>query len=254
MTLKTQLILITSLLVILVAISVTAQRITNSKYTQQLQHSQSRYLSYLIADEFRQTSADLTQLCRTYVATGDQTYWQDYWNIVKWRNGDLPRPGNVDSQLYPNTRKKQTDIMLELQFSSRELALLNKVTAGSNSLIAIQEQAMRSVREQHIVSGPYQALPAEKPQTFAQRIAFDRNYQHKARHALQPIEQLFTTLSSRTTATQQQIQRQADYWFNIAVTCQTLAALTLVVLLLLMRKSTLRSRKKHNTSGLNPTR
>ncbi len=254
MTLKTQLILVTSLLVVLVAISVTAQRITNSKYTQQRQHSQNHYLSYLIADEFRQTSADLTQLCRTYVATGDQVYWKDYWNIVKWRNGDLPRPGTVDSQLYPNTRKKQTDIMLELQFSSHELALLSKVTAGSNSLIAIQEQAMRSVREQQIISGPYQALPAENPQSFAQRIAFDRNYQHKARHTQQPVEQLFTTLSSRTTAKQQQIQRQADYWFNIAVACQTLAALTLVVLLLMMRKSTLRARKKHKTPWLRPAR
>ena len=59
-----------------------------------------RYLSYIIADEFRQTSMDLTRLCRTYVSTGDQKYWDAYFDIVNWRSGKQARPSYVNKDLY----------------------------------------------------------------------------------------------------------------------------------------------------------
>lgn len=38
---------------------------------------------------------DLTRLGRSYVATGDTKYRDAYWDIVKWRNGDIERPDYV---------------------------------------------------------------------------------------------------------------------------------------------------------------
>jgi methyl-accepting chemotaxis protein len=53
---------------------------------------QTRYHSYLLADELRQSSDDLTRLGRTYVATGDVSYKNQYLEILAIRNGEKPRP------------------------------------------------------------------------------------------------------------------------------------------------------------------
>ena len=46
-----------------------------------------RYASYLLADELRQSSDDLTRLARTYVVTGDPAYETQYMDILAIRNG-----------------------------------------------------------------------------------------------------------------------------------------------------------------------
>ncbi|MGE0236859.1 hypothetical protein [Methylocystis sp.] len=51
-----------------------------------------RYDTYLLADELRQSSDDLTRFARMYVATGDDRYLRYYWNILDIRNGKIPRP------------------------------------------------------------------------------------------------------------------------------------------------------------------
>ena len=54
--------------------------------------SSSRIDSYLLADELRQSSDDLTRLGRTYVLTGDEKYEKMYFDILDIRNGKKPRP------------------------------------------------------------------------------------------------------------------------------------------------------------------
>ena len=55
-----------------------------------------RYRSYLLADELRQSSDELTRLARTYVVTGDSKYEGQYWMILAIRNGQAPRPQNYE--------------------------------------------------------------------------------------------------------------------------------------------------------------
>src|SRR5689334_1289293 len=58
-----------------------------------LKHKQDiRYRSFLLADELRQSSDDLTRLARTYVVTDDPAYEQQYNDILDIRNGKKPRP------------------------------------------------------------------------------------------------------------------------------------------------------------------
>lgn len=49
--------------------------------------NESRYASFLLATELRQSSDDLTRLARTYVVTGDPSYEQQYEAILDIRNG-----------------------------------------------------------------------------------------------------------------------------------------------------------------------
>jgi len=71
MTIKNRLVVIAAFLITMLIIASSAQQIASDKNSLQADDSKTRYLSYLIADEFRQSSLDLTRLCRTYVATGD---------------------------------------------------------------------------------------------------------------------------------------------------------------------------------------
>ena len=57
---------------------------------------QARYDSYLLADELRQSSDDLTRLARTYVATGDAKWEQQYFEVLDIRNGKRPRPAHYE--------------------------------------------------------------------------------------------------------------------------------------------------------------
>ncbi|MFY0620972.1 MAG: hypothetical protein JXQ89_04680 [Pelagimonas sp.] len=45
-----------------------------------------QYRSYILADELRQSSDDLTRLARTYVVTGDAKFEQQYFDILAIRN------------------------------------------------------------------------------------------------------------------------------------------------------------------------
>ena len=55
-----------------------------------------RYQSYILADELRQSSDDLTRLARTYVVTGDASYERQYMDILDIRGGKKPRPLNYE--------------------------------------------------------------------------------------------------------------------------------------------------------------
>ena len=56
-----------------------------------------RYKSFLLADELRQSSDDLTRLARTYVESGDAKWEQQYFEILDIRNGKRPRPAHYEN-------------------------------------------------------------------------------------------------------------------------------------------------------------
>ncbi|HNJ51489.1 MAG TPA: methyl-accepting chemotaxis protein, partial [Accumulibacter sp.] len=62
--------------------------LANTAYQEVRRADESRYHSYLLADELRQSSDDLTRLARTFVVTGDARYEQQYLDILAIRNGN----------------------------------------------------------------------------------------------------------------------------------------------------------------------
>ena len=55
-----------------------------------------RHTSFLLADQLRQSSDDLTRMVRTYAATGDSKYEKYFYMILNIRDGKVPRPDNYD--------------------------------------------------------------------------------------------------------------------------------------------------------------
>ena len=67
---------------------------------QQAEAENRRAESFLLADSMRQSSNDLTQMVRLYVATGDPRYREYYEEILAIRGGTPPRPIGYDSSFW----------------------------------------------------------------------------------------------------------------------------------------------------------
>lgn len=206
--------------ILIIGVSIIAQTMSDNANDGSNKSHKVRYLSYILADEFRQTSMDLTRLCRTYVSTGEQQYWDAYWDIVNWRNGKLPRPDYVNQDLYRGEEKKQTDIMTELGFSEQEFAFLSEASANSDGLIATEDQAMKTIKEGQIVDGPIQPNPGETPQQFALRIVFDKQYHTEVTKIMVPVNQFFEKINERTEQEVVNSTSSSSFWLSTAFTLQ----------------------------------
>lgn len=251
MTIKARLIAILVGIIALMSLAIVSGNVAGDKNVQQNVNSENRYLSYLLADEFRKSSMDLTRLCRSFVATGDQIHWDAYWDIVKWRNGELARPNHMDAALYPGVIKKQSDIMRELHFSSAEFALLDKASANSNALINTEDQAMKSIQTGKIVSGPFQALPGESVKEFALRIVFDQGYHNEVNNIMTPVNQFFNVLDQRTSQNLKKSQQAASFWLSVALISQIMVALLVALLVYFMMQSLFRPLQQAINAMLN---
>ena len=237
MTIKARLLVILISIIVLVFSAIATESVANYKNEKQIESSQVRYLSYLLADEFRQTSMDLTRLCRAFVATGDIKYWDAYWHIVKWRNGEEQRPMSADPALYPGKIKKQSDIMKELNFSDAEFTFLAQANTNSNALIKTETQAMESIKQGRIVNGPFNANSGESVNEFALRIVFDGAYHQEIDKIMKPVTQFFTALNQRTTSALHESQDAAAFWLRVSLGLQVIAAILVIILMFYMMKT-----------------
>ena len=209
-------------------LAILSEMVAVSKNNQQVEAARIRYLSFNLADEFRHASMDLTRLARTYVATGNKKYFDDYFTIVDWQGGKTPRPSSVNAELYPDQRKSQTDIMLALEFSSKELELMAQAAKYSSELVNTETQAMESIRQNKLVNGPFEPKQGENVNEFALRILFDDNYHDEVTKILAPVNQFFQALDKRTAEQLEEARSAASFWLNTASTLQILCGLVIV--------------------------
>jgi len=225
MTIRLKLIILSVAAAIVILGSIAAQLFSSNASDDGNATHKTRYLSYIVADEFRQTSMDLTRLCRTYVSTGEQKYWDTYFNIVNWRAGKIARPDYVNKDLYRGKVKLQSDIMKELGFSKNEFDLLKEASANSNALIATETQAMESIKQGKIIDGPMQSNPGETPKQFALRIVFDDGYHREVTKIMTPVNRFFEVLDQRTEQNVIQSGDNSSFWLTTSFAFQLIIGL-----------------------------
>ncbi|MDP2135379.1 MAG: hypothetical protein Q8J99_17385, partial [Sulfuritalea sp.] len=160
-----------------------------------------RHRSFLLANQLRQSSDDLTRMARTYVATGDPRYKVYYQDILKIRDGRKPRPpgyfgGYWDLLLAdPGAPRPQgghavplLELMREAEFPESELRKLAEAKADSDRLTAIEFEAMKLV-ESAVSDG-------DRPR--ALRMLHDADY-HRGKAAIMgPINEVYAAMDRRT--------------------------------------------------------
>ncbi|MBB6521666.1 methyl-accepting chemotaxis protein [Pseudoteredinibacter isoporae] len=216
MSIRVKLSILSILAMLILLLNLFALKFAENKELQLAEEAQLRYLSFQLADEFRQTSQDLTRLGRSYVVTGDERYKDAYWEIVDWRSGKIPRPDYVHKELKPGETIVQTELMKSLGFTIQELDLLARAGQFSNDLIATETQAMESIEQGLIAEGPFQADEGETVQAFASRILFDDNYHSEVDKIMAPVSEFFSALDRRTANTLEESKAEAHLWRNIS--------------------------------------
>ena len=159
--------------------------------------------SHLLAEELRQSSADLTQMVRGYVITGDRRYKQYFQEILDIRDGKRPRPLDYHVaywDLVLADGKPQVpgdgpaiallDSMRQAGFSDAEFALLAEAKANSDALAGIESAAMKLI-EAH-------DAPTDADRIKASWMLRDASYFQAKAAIMRPISAFYRMMDQRT--------------------------------------------------------
>jgi methyl-accepting chemotaxis protein len=170
-----------------------------------------RYQSYLLADELRQSSDELTRLGRTYVVTGEDKYEKIYMDVLDIRNGNKSRPQdyhkiywdlvlNYGEKPKPDGKSVSlTDLMTALNFSEKEFSFLKEAQDNSNALVGLEVKAMNAVKGKFAspTTGQY-TVSGDPDFKLARDLVHSAAYHREKAKIMAPIDQFFTSLEART--------------------------------------------------------
>ncbi|EKB12379.1 methyl-accepting chemotaxis protein [Aeromonas veronii] len=161
-----------------------------------------QYVSYLLADELRQSSDDLTRLGRTYVITKDPAYEQQYMRILAIRNGEQPRPDGYNRIYWDfvaangqnprpdsNVRRGLIDMMKDAGFTDGELAKLNEAKNNSDALVNTEVAAFKLVQQSD-------GDPVANQQK-AIAMMHDKAYHQNKGRIMSPIDDFYVMMEQR---------------------------------------------------------
>ncbi|MEI6746643.1 MAG: methyl-accepting chemotaxis protein [Methylococcaceae bacterium] len=165
-------------------------------------HSQ-RYESYLLADELRQSSDDLTRLARTYVVSRDASYEKQYMDILDIRNGKKVRPesyhriywdfvadGGKSPRADSSVTRPLLDLMKDVGFTDEEFGKLNEAKKNSDGLVNTEVEAMGLVK----LTGENAEIGYAK----AREMMHDKKYHADKAKIMKPIDEFYVLFETRT--------------------------------------------------------
>ncbi|EPJ47311.1 MAG: hypothetical protein OFPII_13820 [Osedax symbiont Rs1] len=178
---------------------------------QKLQQSHiNRYQSYLLADELRQSSDDLTRFARSYAVSGEPRFKQYYMDVLAIRNGEKARPLQyhriywdllIGDEIKPRANgspKPLLSLMMEAGFSEPELQMLEISKRNSDSLVLTELKAMNMLQEPHIeVNQPLDTAAIANHKVVLDDL-FSVHYHQLKAQIMRPVDEFFDLLDSRT--------------------------------------------------------
>jgi len=226
--------------IFLVTTSIALTFISSNYEDQIFAKDSERFLSFAIADEFRQTSADLTRFARSYAATGEQKYWDQYWDLVNWSSGDTMRPQDVHAELFRGEKVGELEVMARVGFTDMELETLGRIIGMSDDLIFLEDQAMKSVQAGEFIEGPVDSmLPGESINEFATRILYNETYHDTIYEIIETVKVFIYELDERIYGEIEVLNRKAAIAGYASLAISIIIALGILVLVLFMIRSVL---------------
>jgi PAS domain S-box-containing protein len=161
-----------------------------------------RLQSFLLADELRQSSDDLTRMVRSYVATGDIIYKQHYQEILAIRDGTQARPVDYrniywDMVLEDDKRPSPSgeaisllQLMQQTGFTETELGKLVQAKTNSDALTHTELAAMALLESTQSAT--------ETNRVKAMQMLNDLAYHQAKYQIMQPINEFYQLMDQRT--------------------------------------------------------
>ena len=190
-----------------------------------------KYRSYLLADNFRQSSDDLTRMVRTYAETGDRQFRDQYNAVIEIRNGTRPRPedyhriywdfvaGGEAKPRPDGAAASMTDLMKQAGFTSEEFAMLDEAAKRSDALVKLETEAM-DLADKAATLGP-------DARRSATEMLNSANYHRLKAEIMKPVDAFFVELEHRTQGAVDNAHARAAFYWTL-----TIAAMSMLVLML----------------------
>ena len=214
-------------LILLICFIVVAYLMLNNQHLL-LKAEDIRYQSYLLADELRQSSDELTRLARTYVMTNDTKYEQQYWDVLAIRNGEKPRPQNYQRIYWDfmaaDGNKPSPDgekialqtLMKNIGFTDQEFAKLKEAQANSDGLVGIETVAMNAVKGQFDDGNGKFTKKAAPDFEMARTMMHSQQYHVEKAKIMRPINEFFALLDQRTKSNVEHHAQLGNIYFSFA--------------------------------------
>ncbi|OYT88672.1 MAG: methyl-accepting chemotaxis protein [Burkholderiales bacterium PBB3] len=209
-----------------------------------------RYQSYLLADEMRQTSDDLTRLARTYVATSDPKWEKQYSEILDIREGKLPRPKSYE-RIYWDFRAAETpdsrpvgesvpllELMKQAGFVENELAKLAEAKAKSDDLVRTETVAMNMVKGLYEDGKGGFTRTAEPDKAAALAMMHDMAYHQNKAKIMRPVDEFLSLLDTRTATELALAEAARERWSRATMVATTSLIFVLLAGLFYLRQRT----------------
>ncbi|MDP3846340.1 MAG: methyl-accepting chemotaxis protein [Pseudomonas sp.] len=189
--------------------------------------SKNNYQSYLLADELRQSSDDLTRLGRTYVVTANPEYEREYLRILDIRNGKAPRPENYHRIYWDFVAAGESspradgpaialqELMKQAGFSAAEFAKLSEAQANSNELVNLEVRAMNAVKGKFADDQGGYSKTAPPDLELARNLVHSPEYHQYKGKIMRPLDDFFALLEARTGAALTQASANVDTSQNL---------------------------------------
>ncbi|MEO8434793.1 MAG: response regulator [Pyrinomonadaceae bacterium] len=215
----------------------------------ELERSQTaRADSYLLADELRQSSDDLTRLARTYAVTGDPKFERLYWRNLAIRDGEAPRPQHYEriywdlvidehDQTQPDGPMVSLATLMERAgFTAKELAKLEEAELKSNELGQTERVAFNAMKGLFQDSTGQFNLKGEPDSELARRLLFDQKY-HEAKAAVMgPVNEFYEMSEARTEGAVAAAERRTDLYLGVVLLLLGLVVIRLCFSYVIVRR------------------
>lgn len=212
----------------------------------QSESAEIRYESYLLADELRQSSDDLTSMVRMYVITGKKRYRDQFNEILAIRNGISPRPLQYhqiywDLVLDDNKRPRPLgvktslqELMLKQGFTLEEFNLLGQAQNKSDDLAILEITAMNAI-EGKFDDGSGKFLKNGLPDPeLARKLIFSDEYMQIKAQIMAPLQQFFDHVEARTKKESHRLATESLFVVIVAI---ALAAISTIIMLISIAKA-----------------
>ena len=159
-----------------------------------------RYTSFLLADQLRQSSDDLTRMVRTYAATRDSKLKEYFYMILNIRDGKVPRPENYDRIFWDfklaeeiiyssedGERISLNTLMKNAGFSDEEFEFLAEAKRRSDKLVKMEEIAMNAMKGKFKDDKGIFTIIKEPDRELAIQILFSKDYHLAKKDIMKPI-------------------------------------------------------------------
>ena len=186
-----------------------------------------RYESYLLADQLRQSSDDLTRMVRSYAASGDDTFVDYFWQILDIRNGNASRPEyyerifwdfmTVDNPNPPYGNGKAVSLevlMRNIGITDNEFILLAKAQEHSDQLVGLENKAIHAMKGMFLDGDGVFTITGEPNRDFALDILFGEEYHDAKKSIMAPINLFLAAIDNRTSSNVLDAESQMSLYSN----------------------------------------